>query len=42
MSAQQRRYTPSLKWPLLGNAMYTVILSNMDINNRKNREVVSR
>ena len=33
-----RRYTPNLKWPLQqGGAMYTVILSNLDINNRKNR-----
>ena len=33
----KRRFTPNLKWPLQGGAMYTVILSNLDINNRKNR-----
>ena len=37
LTADVTRGTPMLKWPADPNAHYTVILSNLDINSRRNR-----
>ena len=34
-----RRFKPMLHWPAEPDALYTVVISNLDINNRKNRSV---
>jgi hypothetical protein len=33
------RFKPMLKWPAEPDALYTVVLSNIDINSRRNRFV---
>ena len=33
------RFKPMLHWPAEPDALYTVVISNLDINNRKNRSV---
>ncbi len=37
LTADMTRFKPMLHWPAKNNALYTVILSNLDINNRRNR-----
>ena len=37
LTADMTRFKPMLHWPARQDALYTVVLSNLDINNRKNR-----
>ena len=37
LTADMTRFKPMLHWPAKNNALYTVIMSNLDINNRRNR-----
>jgi len=37
VTADVTKFKPMLHWPAEPDALYTVILSNLDINNRKNR-----
>ena len=31
------RFKPMLKWPAQPDSLYTVVMSNLDINSRRNR-----
>ena len=37
LTADLTRFKPMLHWPANRNSIYTVVMSNLDINNRKNR-----
>ena len=37
LTADLTRFKPMLHWPSNRNSIYTVVMSNLDINNRKNR-----
>ena len=37
LTADATRFNPMMRWPTEEGAFYTVILSNLDINSRKNR-----
>ena len=37
LTADMTRFKPMLHWPAKNNALYTVVMSNLDINNRRNR-----
>ena len=37
LTADMTRFKPMVHWPAKNNALYTVIMSNLDINNRRNR-----
>ena len=37
LTADMTRFKPMLHWPADPNAYYTVVISNLDINNRRNR-----
>ncbi len=37
VTADATRFTPMLRWEAEEDAFYTVIVSNLDINNRRNR-----
>ena len=37
LTADQTRFKPMLDWPTEPNTLYTVVMSNLDINNRRNR-----
>ena len=37
LTAEATRFKPMMHWPAEQNALYTVVLSNLDINNRRNR-----
>ena len=39
LTADLTRFKPMLHWPANRNSIYTVVMSNLDINNRKNRYV---
>ena len=39
LTADMTRFKPMLHWPAKNNALYTVVMSNLDINNRRNRQV---
>ena len=39
LTADLTRFKPMLHWPADPNSIYTVVMSNLDINNRKNRYV---
>ena len=39
LTADLTRFKPMLHWPANPNSIYTVVMSNLDINNRKNRYV---
>jgi len=41
VTADVTKFKPMLHWPAEPDALYTVILSNLDINNRKNRYFLS-
>ena len=40
VTADVTKFKPMLHWPAEPDALYTVVLSNLDINNRKNRFAV--
>ncbi|XP_023334365.1 putative uncharacterized protein DDB_G0282133 isoform X2 [Eurytemora carolleeae] len=37
LTADMTRFKPMLKWPAQPDSLYTVVLSNLDINSRRNR-----
>jgi hypothetical protein len=37
VTADVTKFKPMLHWPAEPDSLYTVVLSNLDINNRKNR-----
>ena len=37
LTADNTRFKPKLSWPAEEDALYTVVMSNLDINSRKNR-----
>lgn len=37
MTADMTRFKPMLKWPAQPDSLYTVVMSNLDINSRRNR-----
>jgi len=37
LTADMTRYKPMLKWPAQPDSLYTIVLSNLDINSRRNR-----
>ena len=37
LQAESTRFKPMLQWPAEPDALYTVVMSNLDINNRRNR-----
>ena len=37
LTADSTRFKPMLHWPAEPDALYTVVMSNLDINNRRNR-----
>ncbi len=37
LTADSTRFKPMLRWPSEPGALYTVVVSNLDINNRRNR-----
>ena len=39
LTADLTRFKPMLHWPANPNSIYTVVMSNLDINNRKNRYI---
>ena len=40
VTADVTKFKPMLHWPAEPDALYTVVLTNLDINNRKNRFAV--
>ena len=40
LTADLTRFKPMLKWPAQPDTLYTVVMSNLDINSRRNRSVV--
>ena len=39
LTADLTRFKPMLKWPAQPDTLYTVVMSNLDINSRRNRSV---
>ena len=37
LTADMTRFKPMIDWPAERNSLYTVVMSNLDINNRRNR-----
>ena len=37
LTAESTRFKPRMNWPAEPDALYTVVVSNLDINSRKNR-----
>ena len=37
LTADMTRFKPMIDWPAEQNSLYTVVMSNLDINNRRNR-----
>ena len=37
LTADMTKFKPMLKWPAQPDSLYTVVLSNLDINSRRNR-----
>ena len=37
LTADMTRFKPMLKWPAQPDSLYTIVLSNLDINSRRNR-----
>ncbi len=39
LTAEATRFKPMLHWPVEQGTLYTVVVSNLDINSRRNRHV---
>ena len=37
LTADMTRFKPMIDWPAEPGALYTIVMSNLDINNRRNR-----